>query len=129
MQAKKSQITIEFLFLIGFLFIFSLGFIVVAGIQMKEFSDNKKIETILDFGDSLKKEIGIASVVKNGYEREIYLPEKIDNSINYTIITKNSTLIIKTENYEFAAIIPKTQGSLAKGKNTIKKINNSVAII
>lgn len=128
MSAKKSQITIEFLVLIGFLSIFSLGFITVAGIQMKEFSDDKKTETIIDFGNSLKKEIALASIVKNGYKRETYLPDKIDNSIDYTIITKNSTLIIRTDYYEYSAIIPKTQGNLTKGSNIIEKINNLVII-
>ncbi|MCK5283736.1 MAG: hypothetical protein KAK00_10125 [Nanoarchaeota archaeon] len=106
----------------------SLGFIIAAGIQIKEFSDNQKVKTIIDFGNSLKRELNLASVVKEGYQRTIILPNKVDNSINYTIQNTNSTLIIGAEGYEYSAIIPKVQGELKKGTNSIKKINGSVII-
>ncbi len=128
MATKQSQITTEFLIIICFIFVISLSFISAAGIQMKGFSDNNKKELIEDFGESLKKEIRIASTVRNGYERKITLPEKIDSSIDYSITMKNSTLIIYTEEYEFVTIIPKTIGNLSNGSNTIRKINGSVYI-
>ncbi len=128
MATKQSQITTEFLIIICFIFVISLSFIIAAGIQMKGFSDNNKKELIEDFGESLKKEIRIASTVRNGYERKITLPEKIDSSIDYSITMKNSTLIIYTEEYEFVTIIPKTIGNLSNGSNTIRKINGSVYI-
>lgn len=128
MLIKKSQITMEFLLLISFLFIMLLGFITVAGIQLKDFSDNQKINLINDFGYSLKRELVLASIVNDGYQRTVTLPVKIDNTINYSITMQSSILIIETEEYGFSAIVPPTQGVLRKGSNIIRKINNSVII-
>jgi hypothetical protein len=125
---KRSQIIMELVILVGFAFLFSIAFIVAAGDRMKTVSDNKRLDTINDFGKSIKKEIDLASIMKEGYMREFTLPETIDGTIEYSIITKNSTLIINTTDYGYSSIIPKTNGTVAKGKNIIKKINNSVTI-
>jgi hypothetical protein len=128
MSVKKSQVSIEFLLLIGFVFIFSLGFIVAAGIQLKEFTENKRVSTINDFGNSLKKEMDMASIVKEGYERKLFLPDEIDETIPYEIQNKNNTLIVAADNFEFSSIIPKTVGNLTKGWNLITKLNNTIFI-
>ena len=125
---KKSQVTMDFLFLVSFVFIFSLAFIIAAGIQLKDFSDNQKIDAVIDFGESLRKEIDIASVVKEGYFRTVVLPDKIGDSINYSIEMGNFTLIIDTDDYVYSAKISDVEGELKKGSNTIKKINNTVKI-
>lgn len=125
---RKSQIAMEFFMLIGFIFIFSIGFIYVFGLQLKDYSDRKTIETVNDFGESLKKEIDITSVVKEGYERKINLPEQIDGSINYSVSIISKTLILNTEIREFNYILPATKGSFQKGDNLLKNINKTVVI-
>ncbi|MBR9700029.1 hypothetical protein GOV09_06225 [Candidatus Woesearchaeota archaeon] len=124
----KSQVTAEFLFLISFLFVVSLGFIYAAGSHMKDFSDNQKRVAIEDFGESLKNELVLASVVKEGYERTIELPDKIDGTIDYTINVLNSTIVILADKYEFSFIVPKTEGALQKGTNIIRNIDQTVFI-
>ncbi len=118
----------EFLLLMCFLFLIVISFVAVSGYQMKKYSDNQKKELVEDFGYSLKKEVDIASVVKDGYHRTVILPDKIDASLDYSISMSNATLIILTETYEYNGIIPQTIGSLKKGSNIIKKINNQVQI-
>lgn len=118
----------EFLFLISFVFVFSLGIVIAAGIQLNDFSDNQKIKLVIDFGESVRKEIDLASVVKDGYMRTIELPDKIDGTINYSIEMNSFTLIINTEYYEFDARISETDGELKKGVNIIKRVNNSIKI-
>ena len=125
---KKSQVSMEFLFLISFVFVFSLGIVIAAGIQLNDFSDNQKIKLVIDFGESVRKEIDLASVVKDGYMRTIELPDKIDGTINYSIEMNSFTLIINTEYYEFDARISETDGELKKGVNIIKRVNNSIKI-
>lgn len=129
-SGKKSQVAMEFLILIGFLTVFTFGFIVAAGVQFKDFSDSQKINLVKEMGESVKSEIGLASTVKEGYRREIFLPDKIDGAIGYNISAANSTLIIRAENYEFSAVIPKIEGQLDEaGKSyIISHINNSVKI-
>src|SRR3989338_9176823 len=93
----KGQVSMEFMFLTGFLFIISLGFTIAAGIQLKEYSDHKKSEMVREFGRSVQKEIELASIVHEGYQREIILPEKIYDLINYTISLSNVTLSISAD--------------------------------
>ena len=124
----RAQVSMEFLFLVGFVFFMAFGFIFVASVQMKDFSDSKKRTIILDFGDSLKEEMNIASVVFDGYQREISLPEKIDGTIDYSIIMSSSTLVISTEYDDYQGIIPKTTGNLQKGNNIVRKQNGTIFI-
>ena len=117
----------EFLLLAGFLFILSIGFVVAAGIQIKDYADAKKHDMTLEFVRSVQAEIELASVVKEGYVRTFELPEKIYGTINYSIGAGNSTLVVSTEQDTFTAIIPTLVGQPRKGRNTIT--NNSTVTI
>lgn len=128
MRIKKSQVSLEFLLLIGFVFMVSLGFILSASIQISNFTDEKNNEAIADFGNALKTELTLASVVHPGYYRKISLPEKINGKIEYTVEMKNSTIIIVAQKYYFNNIIPNTQGQLQKGNNIIRNQNGVVVI-
>ncbi len=112
----------------SFLFLISIGFILIGGVKLKEYTDNENSKLVNEFGLSLQNEIEIASVVKDGYQREITLPEEIDGMINYSVSMQSATLSIITDDYRFTAIIPQTIGSLQKGKNTITKNNDIVTI-
>jgi len=125
---KKAQITMEFLFVIGFVFVLSVGLIAVAGHRMKEFSDKKQEVITNEYIDVLKKELDIASVVKIGYSRTITLPQKIDGTINYTIQMNSSAIIITTNLNSYTRIIPTTQGVLKKGQNIIRRTNTNLVI-
>ncbi len=128
MANNKSQIAMELLVLIGFLFLIAIGFIISAGIQLKNFQDEKTKNTFLDFSNMLRLELQTASTVMDGYIRNITLPEKIDGIIEYQIDLKNSTIIIISNNFEESFTITNLEGNINKGKNTIKKINESIII-
>jgi len=124
----KSQISVEFMFLIGFLTIISIAVIAVAGYQLENY--NKRIETyrIKDLGESLKKEIETAAIVQDGYIRLLDVPETIEYNINYTLTSSATSIYIQGEHYSYSAIIPPIIGSIQKGTNTIKKINGEIII-
>jgi len=129
MLIKRSQIAFEFLVLIGFLTIISFGFITASGIQIKEYSDNQNKAMVEEFASSLKRELDMASVVKEGYERTVSLPEEIDGKILYNISMQGSTLTIITEEYSYSVIIPETEGRFETNKNNlIRNTNNTVVI-
>ena len=125
---KKSQITLEFLLLIAFLSVMSFGFIYAAGVQLKSFSDNRRTDVVNDFGKMVKRELDLASIVQDGYQREFTLPKQIENKMDYTITLSSTTVIIRAEPDAYSAIVPAAVGSLQKGTNTIKKINNTIFI-
>lgn len=127
-RINTAQVSMEFIVVAGFIFMMSLGFIVAAGTQMKDFSDSHKVDTIKDFGNSIQSELELASVVKEGYKREITLPDKIELGIDYNITITNSTLIVMTDIFDYVRIVPQVNGNIAKGKNTITKNNSMVTI-
>ena len=126
---KKGQVSLEFLVLVGFLAVMSFGFIFAASIQLKDYSDNEKSEIIQDFGNSIKRELNLAGVVKDGYNRKLTLPEQISGTIDYSITVTGETLIIRTDIEDYSAIVPNTKGTLVKNAdNFISKVNNTIII-
>lgn len=124
-QKRKAQIAIEFLLLTSFaLFFFFIILIVLSNIS----SDNQKhrIQTsIEDLGTSVKNEIITASEMENGYNRNLYLPSKIEGQeYNITLnneSNKSSYLIIRSGLIEQYFDIPKISGTIASGNNIISK--------
>jgi len=125
---KKSQISMEFLALIGFVFIVAFGLILAAGTQLQDFRDNRDRELVYDFGTWLKNELDIASNVHDGYIREITLPDKIEDILEYSLRVNTTTIDIQAEHTQYIGLIPPVEGFLQKGKNTIKKNNGKITI-
>lgn len=125
---RKAQVSMEFLVLIGFVFLMSFGLIFAAGTQLGNFRDDRNKELVTDFGSWIKSELDVASVVHNGYIRQITLPNKIDDTIEYTIITNGSAIVIEAEDQTYIGLIPIIQGSIQKGKNTIYRDNQIITI-
>jgi hypothetical protein len=122
------QITLEFLMAVGFLFFISFAAIAVIGYLLTNYSETDRSDMVVEFGESIKKEIEVASAVKDGYERSVTLPAKIGGLIDYDVSTSASTLVVSTDYQEYTAIIPEVQGTLAIGQNTITKDNGIISI-
>ncbi|MEM2130909.1 MAG: hypothetical protein QXR96_00140 [Candidatus Woesearchaeota archaeon] len=126
-KKNKAQLSIEFIYMIFFGTLFLIIFLSVFSENYKAILQEKKNKLFFDFGNSIKKEISIASEVKNGYERKFFLPEKLEN-FDYDIKIENNILILNYSNYFLYFYIPKTEGELKKGFNNIKNFNNSIII-
>jgi hypothetical protein len=117
---KKGQSSIEFIMLFGSLF---LIFILILGIlfhynRMQYRSrDYAELE---DLAAAIKREIEIATQVKDGYRRAFNIPNKIGVN-NYTLSHTGRDLSLAMGELDYSVVLPEVTGSLTKGENTIAK--------
>jgi hypothetical protein len=122
MVLKKSQTAMEFLILIGLAFLTTGIFTLASLDQIKEFQDKKEHRTIKDLALKLQTEINLAATAEDGYQRQFTIPDKLDNTINYSILIKNNeTLIVYSDKSLYLVAIPKVIGNITKNSNTITK--------
>ncbi|MFH1072155.1 MAG: hypothetical protein V1743_01880 [Nanoarchaeota archaeon] len=81
---KKSQASIEFMFLIGFMFIIFVVFFIVIQQRTGEANEYKNRLLLKQVGRVVKSEIRDAQIFNYGYKRTFYLP-KLINGKNYSI--------------------------------------------
>ena len=95
----------------------------------KDYSEDKNIQRLLDYGYSLQNEIILASEVESGYERIIFVPNKIDNDIPYTISQQTNYFVLTYKGNDLVFDIPQVTGSFQKNQNnTIRKQGDTVII-
>ena len=128
MRHKKAQSSMEFFMLVGLAFLTTTIFLAASANEVKEFSNNKKFFLVRDLALKLQKEVTLAASVEEGYERSFKIPENLDGSLNYSIITKNTTITVNSSKAAFAAAIPTVNGNFTKGTNKIQNIGGKVYI-
>ena len=128
MKNIKSQVSMEFFILVGLAFFMVLFITVASANEIKEFSDQEAFFLIRDLALKLQKEVNIASSVEDGYERNFNLPDKLENKLDYSIITKNHTITISSPRTVFSAGIPNATGDFVKGSNKIERIEGGIYI-
>ena len=120
MKNIKSQVSMEFFILVGLAFFMVLFITVASANEIKEFSDQEAFFLIRDLALKLQME--------DGYERNFNLPDKLENKLDYSIITKNHTITISSPRTVFSAGIPNATGDFVKGSNKIERIEGGIYI-
>ena len=100
-----------------------VGFVVV----MNDTREDQKAAEIKDLGFQIQRELILASEVHEGYSRDIDIPEYI-GKYDYTIINNERVLVLTVDDVDYPFPIPKTNGTIKKGNNTIKNIGGEVVI-
>lgn len=126
MKKKEGQIAAEFVFLIGTALTLVIIFAVAADRQVIDFKNKRDSELLKDITFKTQTEISIAARVEDGYYRVFALPEKLENSLNYTIVMNDTMVIAESVNSQYIFFTPKVNGSLKKGNNTIKKVGGVI---
>jgi hypothetical protein len=134
-MSSKSQSSLEFLVLAGFMFLFFVGFAAVAGTKIIDFQEILKTRQVQDIMEVVKTEIQLAVTSMDGYKRNFYLPESIEGR-NYTmgIIDDSLVLLYDGKRYEYslpgeAGTIKYPETTIYKGKNTIMKSDGEILIL
>jgi hypothetical protein len=128
MKCSKSQSSIEFFVLTGMAFLTVIVIVAASASEVKEFRDQKEFFLIEDLALRLQKEVALAAMVEDGYERDFDLPEKLENTVDYFIIQKNETITINSSKTVFSVRIPVAFGNFTKGPNKIEKIDSEIYI-
>ena len=121
MERKKSQIAAEFIILVAMAMIIVTIFISATYKNLDEFSKKRETELLKDTLFKAQNEITIAAKAEDGYKRIFYMPQKLDNSMNYTISVENITVRGTSRNYISFLFIPSINGNISKGNNTLRK--------
>jgi hypothetical protein len=129
MKHKRAQVGMEFLIIIGALFLFISIFLLTIQEDTREeryLSENIMVREVALIAQN---EINLALESQDGYSREFDLPEKIGN-MDYAIIIDSKIIYIKTTDNKHALILPITNvtGSLNITHNKIQKINGTIYI-
>ena len=123
---RRSQVSMEFVFLIGLAFMVMTVFIASTRSEFDELRSEEERTLIRDAGMKVHSELVIASTVEDGYSRTFSIPAKLDDSIDYDIEIINNTLIAATDEYESVFNVPAVAGQVQKGNNSISKTNGTI---
>lgn len=125
MNIKKAQTTIEFLIVLGSAIMFAAVFLLIITENMAERNRLNEEIAVKQLALNIQNEINLASGASNGYSREFYIEELINNK-NYTIEIIDDRIYVSTEKNAISLHIEKIQGSIKKGRNTIRKEDNNI---
>jgi hypothetical protein len=117
---SKAQVALEFLAMVGFAMLIVIIFLGVIYYLSFKYSEDKNINRLMDLGYSLQNELILASEVELGYERTIFIPDKVDKT-EYNISQSTHDLIIEYKGTMMVFAIPDVTGTFTKGNNTIRK--------
>ncbi|MBU0666723.1 MAG: hypothetical protein ABIC91_00100 [Nanoarchaeota archaeon] len=124
---KKSQLSLEFMSFLSFAILLSIILLVVINITLGEKITEKNFLELKNLGYSIQRELILATEVYDGYSRTIFVPEQI-NSLDYSLSNTDRLLIIRFEETDITFPIPKINGVVVKGNNTIRKTAGVVYI-
>lgn len=136
---KRGQSSVEFTFLISFMFLVFVVFFYVAGSRFASIKgDNEKL-LLEDFGDYLKAEISLAASAADGYQRSFEIPSQLGGREYNVSIIPNKTdhpfsemavsYYSSSIDYSYVMRLPlQTIGSLYVGSTDvlIEKRNNMI---
>lgn len=131
MIGKNAQVGIEFILLT----IFSLVMLLVLLSSISSLSSEKMKQKayfeVNDIAISAQQEILLASELHDGYRREFFIPETVQN-LDFTIVLGNASsgnhLRVNFENQETFYLLPPINGSIQKGINILTKQNGMLFI-
>lgn len=124
---SKAQISAEFFIFLGLAFLIAIAFEIASLKQLNDFRIQKESEAVKDLALKLQKELLTAATVEDGYVRVFELPEELD-TINYSLTTQNSTIVVQSKNGFYLVSIPRAIGNVSKGTNTINKTGGVIYI-
>ena len=132
MKQTRSQIAIEFIFMIGMALILMLIFLTVIYTLTGEKQDAARDERFNDLGQSIARELQLAQTVHEGYVRTIVIPPADLNqtfaSDDYTLALDETYLTIATGAQTYTFKVPNTTGTLVIGANSVHNIDGKVMV-
>ncbi len=126
-KIKKGQMAIQFILLISFVFLVYLVFVSFQGSMVKDQEDQYRNIVVKDMALKLGEEVNLASRMKDGYQREVVLPNYLDG-FNYSINIAGTELIVSSGDESFSVSIPPINGSFVIGTNLICKQQNIICV-
>lgn len=126
---KKSQLAMEFVILLSVAFIIFVVYAAVSSVRINNLISDQELVLLEELSTSVEDELILSTRVRDGYSRDLELPDMLDETKNYSIEKKSNTFVFSSENHEVSFLIPPTiSGELTKGMNIITKEGGVVNI-
>lgn len=137
---KKSQSSMEFLTLLGFMMLVFAGFFFVVQSRLTLETQYQKQEDLTGMANLIESELLVANSLEDGFVRPLDLPSTI-NGVSYTwALNDSDEIVIKTTDYERILFLPfeikllygndssLTQGVINTSFPILQKTNDTVYI-
>jgi hypothetical protein len=125
---NNGQVSEEFVAFVGIGFLMAIiVMMVIFNEQQNKFRERDISET-RELAIKIEEEIIIAATVENGFARNFSLPSTLPSGKGYGIVENSSYVRIVAETSEWEVRVPKYNGSIQKGQNTICKKYGKVFI-
>ncbi|MGM5485251.1 MAG: hypothetical protein ACQEP1_05265 [Nanobdellota archaeon] len=123
----RGQVSIEFIVTLLLAFVFFSTLILYFSEKAGSYTEQERYDKLEETAARVKLELETALLVKDGYRREFILPEEINNR-GYKISKKGEELILEQGDSEVVKIIPRVEGSINEGMNTVTKNNDTIRV-
>ena len=126
---KRGQSSLEFVILCGVVLAFFLLFLAAISSQQGARAFEQRDFLVKDVALQVQQELVLAAGAREGYERMFELPPELLNNA-YTVTLEANLVQVQTVNgkHSIAFAVPTANGTIAIGKNTIRKVNGSVLV-
>lgn len=126
---SRAQATVEFIILIGFLFLIFLGFAALLQSRFVQVSHDNTQARLQQVASIVITEADLAEGVGDGYSRVFEIPFTI-GGLNYSLeIQDNKDLILAFQGDEYVYFLNKVVfGQVDKGRNLIKNTGSLINI-
>ncbi|MBU1975093.1 MAG: hypothetical protein KKG59_01675 [Nanoarchaeota archaeon] len=124
----KGQASIEFMFLLGFMFVVFIIFFVVIQDKTVDLNDRKDRIALREVNNLIKNEVRTANYFEDGYIREFWIPRLINGkTYDITVSDDGYEVYLEISGIEYIDFLDnETAGSLDLGTNTICKKEGKV---
>lgn len=124
-----AQVSLEFVAFVSVLIVILLSVIYFNSSFYIQITSTKNYNDAQSISDQIASEINMALRAGDGYSRAFYIPNKISNSLDYSVNIENYLVTLNwSGNYVQSVIMVKNvTGVLVKGENQIK--NNGTVYV
>ncbi|MFT4249897.1 MAG: hypothetical protein ACMXYD_00860 [Candidatus Woesearchaeota archaeon] len=125
---KRAQFALEYLFIHGFALLVLIGLLSTVFVVESRASQDARIQEAERIASHIQQEILLASSVRDGYRREIFLPASI-HSHPYEIEISPTAVFVSVTDYQAVRSIPSVTANMTAGRNVITKEAGEVRIV
>lgn len=128
-KKTNAQFAIEFIVLLGFMFLVFVGFLAVVTNKILDAKGDEKLKIAEEIALIAKDEIDLASGFSDGYKREFQIPNTIDGNDFDIEILFDRELVVNYLDAEYVVFLPdNVEGNVGKGVNEILKVGGKVVV-
>ncbi len=131
LTSRKSEVTIEFISLVGFLLIIFIIVLIVIGLKNNDISTSTIYSDAQRTSNLIANEINFAASIR-GYYRVFEIPPKLVNNIEYSVSINTDFRLVEikwdTKSVTSNIITNNVSGTINPGVNKIKNDGGGVLI-